>query len=248
MVNSSQGNQVLIVESFLLWPQKLAPLLAVAWTLTHEMYFYLVFTLMLWGARSHLPRYLFFWTIAVMVGNLVLPSATFPLIKIIFHPLTLEFIAGCIVAHIVFRGHTGYGRLYFYGGGILLLFSTAGCYAYFGSVLPGGWYRVLFFGVPCSLMVYGAVASEFKGGLSFPPWLNAIGDASYSIYLSHVLVLSFLGRVWYQFGQEGLYDNYLVFALMILLVMVYGYLSFRYIEKPIIRSFRKYRAKIFMGM
>jgi peptidoglycan/LPS O-acetylase OafA/YrhL len=248
MVNSSQGNQVLIVESFLLWPQKLAPLLAVAWTLTHEMYFYLMFTLMLWGGRGHLQRYLFFWMIAVIIGNLVLPSSTSPLIKIIFHPLTLEFIAGCIVAHVVLRGYTGYGRLYLFGGGILLLFSTAGCYAYFGSVFPDGWYRVLFFGAPCSLMVYGAVASEFKGRLYFPPWLNAIGDASYSIYLSHVLVLSVLGRVWYQFGQEGLYDNYLVFAFMILLVIVYGYLSFRYIEKPIIRSFRKYRAKIFMGM
>ena len=244
MVNSSQGNQVLIFESFLLWPQKLVPLLAVAWTLTHEMYFYLVFTIMLWGARSHIQRYLFFWLIAVTVGNVVLDNRSIPLLKIIFHPLTIEFIAGCIIAHVVFRGHTGYGRSYFYGGGVLLLFSTAACYAYSGSSLPDGWYRVLFFGVPCSLMVYGAVASELQSTLRFPPWFNLIGDASYSIYLSHVLVLSFLGRVWYQFGQEGLYDNFLVIILMIFLVVVYGYLSFRYIEKPAIRGFRHLRTAV----
>lgn len=244
MVNSSQGNQVHILESFLLWPQKLAPLLAVAWTLTHEMYFYLVFTIMLWRARNHILWYLLFWLIAVIVGNVALDSRAFPLLKIIFHPLTVEFIAGCIVALVIFRGHTGYGRSYFYGGVALLLFSTIGCYAYSGSSLPDGWYRVLFFGVPCSLMVYGAVASEFQTTLRFPRWLNAIGDASYSIYLSHVLVLSFMGRVWYRLGKEGLYDNFLMIALMILCVMIYGHFSFQYIEKPMIRGFRHLRTAV----
>jgi len=244
MVNSSHGNQVHVFASFLLWPQNLAPLLAVAWTLTHEMYFYLVFAVMLWGRRSRIKWYLFFWLIAVIVGNLVLDSQSFPLLKIVFHPLTLEFIAGCIVGLVIFNGHIAYGRLYLYGGGILLLFSTAVCYAYFGRTLPAGWSRVLFFGVPCSLMVYGAVASEFQSTLRFPRWLNAIGDESYSTYLSHVLVLSFLGRVWYRLGQEGLYDNFLMITFMVLFVVVYGHLSFRYIEKPIIRGFRHLRATV----
>lgn len=244
MVNSSQGNQVLIFESFLLWPQKFTPLLAVAWTLTHEMYFYIVFTVMLWGARSHIRWYLFLWLIVVIVGNVVTGSRSSPLLRIIFHPLTLEFIAGCFVAHIISKGHTGYGRVSLFVGGILLLFGTAGCYAYFRNSIPDGWYRVLFFGTPCSLMVYGAVASDLRSTLRFPRWLNAIGDASYSIYLSHVLVLSFIGRVWYRFGQKGLFDNFLMITLMILFVVVYGHLSFRYIEKPMIRSFRHLRVAI----
>jgi peptidoglycan/LPS O-acetylase OafA/YrhL len=47
MVNSSQGNQVDLLASFLLLPQRLLPLLQVGWTLVHEIYFYLIFALFL---------------------------------------------------------------------------------------------------------------------------------------------------------------------------------------------------------
>ena len=46
-VNSSQGNQVDILASFLLLPSQTLPLVMVGWTLIHEMYFYLVFSLVL---------------------------------------------------------------------------------------------------------------------------------------------------------------------------------------------------------
>ena len=44
IVNASQGGQVNLLASFMLWPQTILPLLSVGWTLVHEMYFYLVFT------------------------------------------------------------------------------------------------------------------------------------------------------------------------------------------------------------
>lgn len=242
LVNSSQGNQALILESYLLWPQRLAPLLAVAWTLTHEMYFYLVFTLMLWGARRHIQGGLFVWLAIVIAGQVITGGHSCPVLKIVLHPLTLEFIAGCLVALIFYKGCNGYGRIFFFGGAVLLIVNMLGCYLHLGRALPTGWYRVLFFGVPCTLMVYGAVASEFQSTLRFPKWLYAVGDASYSIYLSHILVLSFLGRLWYRLGQKGLHDNILVLAMMMLIVVVYGHLSYRYIEKPMIRGFRRYSA------
>lgn len=241
MVNSSQGNQVNILESFLLWPQRLAPLLAVAWTLTHEMYFYIVFTIMLCGESHQIKRYLALWMVVVIVGGTVLGGLPRPELRIVFHPLTLEFIAGCVVALIIYRGIRGFGRTAFVCGSLFLIVNMLAGHFYFDNQLPEKWHRVLFFGLPSSLMVYGAVTSEFRGTLGFPKWLIAVGNASYSIYLSHVLVLSLMGRVWYRLGQKGLYDNSLAIALMLLIVVVYGHLSYLYIEKPLIRGFRRFR-------
>ena len=241
MVNSSQGSQVNIIESFLLWPQRLAPLLAVAWTLTHEMYFYIVFTIMLWGESRQITGYLALWMVIVIVGDTITGGLPRPELKIIFHPLTMEFIAGCFVALIIHKGVKGYGRMAFICGSILLIVNMLTGHFCFDNALPEKWYRVLFFGLPSALMVYGAVASELRGALGFPKWLVAVGDASYSIYLSHILVLSLLGRVWYRLGQKGLYDNIFVFVCMLLLVVVYGHLSYLYIEKPLIRGFRRFR-------
>lgn len=241
MVNSAQGNQVNIIESFFLWPQRLAPLLAVAWTLTHEMYFYLVFTFMLCGESRQTVRHLVTWLVVVIVGDAMMGGGSRPELKIIFHPLTLEFIAGCFVALIIDRGIRGYGRTVFACGGIVLIANMLIGHLYLDNALPDKWHRVLVFGLPSALMVYGAVASEFSGTLRFPKWLISVGDASYSIYLSHVLVLSLIGRIWYHLGQNGLYDNVLVMASMLLFVVLYGHLSYLYIEKPMIRGFRRFR-------
>jgi peptidoglycan/LPS O-acetylase OafA/YrhL len=241
MVNSSQGNQVNILASYLLWPQRLAPLLAVAWTLTHEMYFYIVFAVMLCRPRRHIQFYLVMWLIITIAGNLILGGPANPVMAIIFHPLTLEFIAGCFVALILFNGGNRYGRLCLCGGAALLILNILGCYFYFGRTLPAGWYRVLFFGLPSTLMVYGAVASEMRSIFRFPKWFISVGDASYSTYLSHILVLSFLGRLWYRLGLPGRYDNIGVLAGMLLAVLIFGHLSYKYLEKPIIHYSRRYR-------
>jgi peptidoglycan/LPS O-acetylase OafA/YrhL len=121
------------------------------------------------------------------------------------------------------------------------------CHFYFNNFLPNGWYRVLLFGLPAVMMVYGSVASEFQSNLAFPKWIIAVGDSSYSIYLSHILVLSFLGRLWYRLGWSGPYANLFVFTTMLLASVVYGRFSYRYIERPLIRGFRQFKKAFFQA-
>ena len=82
-VNSSQGNQVDILASFLLLPSQTLPLVMVGWTLIHEMYFYLVFSLilMLVPEKKILPAILL-WGVTIVCLNLFLTSNT-PVVKII---------------------------------------------------------------------------------------------------------------------------------------------------------------------
>ncbi len=57
-VNSNQGNQVNVIASYLLLPQRLLPLLAVGWSLIHEMYFYLGFAVLTARPERLLPTLL----------------------------------------------------------------------------------------------------------------------------------------------------------------------------------------------
>jgi peptidoglycan/LPS O-acetylase OafA/YrhL len=59
---------------------------------------------------------------------------------------------------------------------------------------------------------------------------------SYTVYLSHLLVLGVIGRVWQMLGAqpESLLDNVLFAALMMTAVLCYGRVGYRYFEKPML--------------
>ena len=102
-VNNSQGNQVNILSSFLLLPSQTLPLVMVGWTLIHEMYFYLVFFIIfLLISERHLVYAIFIWGICVALLNLNAESSS-PALAIISHPLTFEFLGGCILASIYYK-------------------------------------------------------------------------------------------------------------------------------------------------
>ena len=98
--------------------------------------------------------------------------------------------------------------------------------------------RFFCFGLPALLILYGAVSLEARGFAAFPAWLQKIGDASYSIYLSHILVITFVGRVWSSVSRPGLWDNALAMIAMILAAIGCGMASYRYLEQPVLRAFQ----------
>ena len=238
IVNSSQTGNVNIISSFLLLPQNSLPLLMVGWTLIHEMYFYLVFAfLLLFSERLTLPL-LLLWGLMVVV----IPNGNAAL-NLISHPLTLEFIAGALIALLIQRQIIGGGWIAITALPVWLLSYTI--YVTQGGVLePDGWHRVLLFGIPAAFAVYGVVAMEMNSGWQFPDWLTVIGDASYSIYLSHILVLSALGRIWLVVWLPGLFDNGIAMLTMLMVVLLAGIISFRYIERPLMRLARYYESVV----
>jgi len=96
--NSSQFGQVNILASLLILPQKHLPLLMVGWTLVHEMYFYLIFFLLLFFPEKHLVKYIGLWTAIIVFLQLYITPVSLPALRLISHPLTIEFIGGCLLA------------------------------------------------------------------------------------------------------------------------------------------------------
>lgn len=225
-----------VINSFLLVPQQELPLLVVGWSLVYELYFYLVFMLFLALPRKHLANLLSAWLLLILLGDYTIkqnPAAFGPAIKLMCNPLCIEFIAGCYLA-LLLRYTRRYAKTAFCLGFFLL---SAGWSYYYQVDLKGdiyGWERVMLFLPPFLLILYGAVAMERNENRITHRWFIQLGDCSYSLYLTHILVLSLLGRLWQPFATEGAWDNLLVLGLMLPATLVAAVLCYRFVEKPLL--------------
>ena len=232
-----------LLVSFLLLPSRKLPLLNVAWMLIHLLYFYGIFSLFLWLLKEErLPAGLTLWALLVLTGQVYFRfgSSPSPTLDLLLHPYTLEFIAGCFLGILIHRHRHSRGLICLTGG-IILYGGTVFLLNLFPSQgLITGWNRVLHFALPDALILYGAIVLERQGRLSLPSWFNRLGDASYSIYLSHVLVLSAAGSLWTFFPTPASFHRAVVLTAMVGGVILFGWLSFRYVESPLLKKIREW--------
>jgi exopolysaccharide production protein ExoZ len=232
-VNSSTGHHVEVLRSFLLLPSATLPLLLQGWTLVYEMFFYVVFAALL---ACITERWL---TVALIVWAAVTCSLAYllemgrisdPSIRLIGDPLVLEFIAGCFCAMAwpAMRGARPFFLL------------AAAAVSSLVSVAIGGrvgldeiiHWRAFYFGLPAFFLVLGAVSLEAHMRVTASRVLRVLGDASYSLYLSHVLVISAVGRVYARFALDK-FGPAIGTLLCIVVAIFAGYFSYRVVEQPL---------------
>jgi exopolysaccharide production protein ExoZ len=234
-------------------PERVIP---VSWTLTYELYFYLLFALLLllpvpW-MRLVLPLLALLLVLINLVGVLgfgfyepAFFQQTPPWLRLLISPYVLEFLAGALVCRLYLRGVQGLAWLALGGG--LLLFALGGWYNH--ALLQGGLEsglhvveRVALFGPASVLLVYAAAVLERRGLRLWPGFSRLFGGASYSLYLSHTLLLGLFGVLWRQpwVAERGL-EPWLVPALLgwIGLILLYSLWHYRYIEVPLYRLARR---------
>ncbi|WP_269791289.1 acyltransferase [Stenotrophomonas sp. Iso1] len=233
MANSSYQDQN-IVASYLLWPQPQLPLLTVGWTLIHEMFFYLVMAALIAFARqSQLPWLLLGWAVITLAAHHLLGPTAAPWQRIASSPLTLEFIAGALVGLYWNRlparlalPTAGIGAAGFVG--VMLALAHVDAQATSASL------RMLGFGLPAALITLGLVRWERATEPSLPRPLLLIGDSSYSLYLSHVFVISAMGRLWQKSGlNTAVWHSWLFVLLAVLACVAAGLISWRMLERPL---------------
>ncbi|WP_341197540.1 acyltransferase [Hyphomonas chukchiensis] len=156
-----------LLKSFLLLPQKDDPVLGVGWTLVHEVYFYLVFTLILLAKRSWLPLFLLAWGLLVIGGWSLGLSGPRPvdIPALVFFPMTMEFIMGAATGMLVCSG------LAWRAGTITLLAVVAlgASLCIQGEITTHTlqWGRVMLYGFPSAALIYGVVMLERTRRLSW---------------------------------------------------------------------------------
>lgn len=148
------------------------PVVEVGWTLTYEMMFYALVALALFARASILPL------TAVALG---LFAACRFLIPDFGNTIVVEFLFGVAIASSLHRI-----RIPATAAVIMALvgFALICCVPIGSGVL-----RPITWGVPAALFVLGALYLEGPAGRLLPAGLLLLGDASYSLYLSHGFVI-----------------------------------------------------------
>ena len=241
---SFDAEQTSVIKSFALWPQDGFPMLKVAWTLIHEMYFYLVFTLIILFAHKWRLLLLSLWMAIVMGGNVLGWSSMSPEMALVFHPLSMEFFMGAVAAWLFLSGYKS-------GGAVMV---TLGVLGWLAAIIylvtlpelyfPVGWDRIILFGLPAALLTYGVACLEFKGRV-LPKWSEIFGNWSYSLYLTHVLALSVLGYIWRPFARDGMLDNIIILPILVIGAIIVGALTYYIFERTFLRATKALRRKWF---
>lgn len=251
LVNPTLGNRVNILESFLLFPQDILPLLMVGWTLIYEMYFYLLFSLFLLFNEKYFLPLLLLWSAIIVTIKIFLPpplsSCWVSASYLVVSPFAFEFIFGCIIAKIIYSGKRKYGVFSLFAGLVAFMFIIifSWTYPHINTTTP--WIRVFLFGIPYSVIVYGVTALEFcKNWRIYKP-LQALGDVSYSVYLSHSLVINGIGWLWLLTQKTLSIPNFNLLWIFAMLAMsiITGIISYRAIEKPIISVARRFPKRLY---
>ena len=212
---------------------EIQPLYGLGWTLNCEMLFYLVFALGLLGSlRSTIGL------ACTALGGLVLlggfsafgTDGLGTALSFWSRPIILFFLAGLAVPALVerWRAHAALSRLPF-GLALLLAALCVGLAVLLGS---GGGLTVLLHLLLLTaavLLVSAAEAGPAQGRLARVA--SALGDASYSIYLTHSFVIGPLGRLY---GRLGWHSSAAFVALSLLVCAGVGVLCFRHVEQPIL--------------
>jgi exopolysaccharide production protein ExoZ len=203
---------------------KIWPLVVPGWTLNYEVFFYAVFAVgLLWKRAVSL-------TVLVMGGLAILGwvlQSRNPLIHTYTNALLLEFAAGLAIAH--------FHRIKGLWLGVGLL--TAGILLFIHACLTqqqddlDGFARLAVLGFPAILVILGALSLERAGYWPRLRLLEAVGDASYSLYLLHGFAVAFSHKFLHL-------PNSIVAAVIVVSSLIAGLLSYHLFERPVGRMLR----------
>jgi peptidoglycan/LPS O-acetylase OafA/YrhL len=178
-----------LVDSFLFIPAPrpdgtMRPVVFVGWTLNFEMAFYALFAVGLLAPRRRIGVLAAAGALALAVawGWLARPAA--PVLAFYTTPMVLEFGLGMLL---------GLAWPHLDPPERLVWPLMAAAVAAFALMLGAPWLwpqvdRLFIFGLPATVIVAAALAVERRGRAARWPWLQALGAASYAIYLSHFFV------------------------------------------------------------
>ncbi|GAW41268.1 glucans biosynthesis protein [Brevundimonas sp. SH203] len=226
--------------TFLFWPfsglEMTFPALGPGWTLCFEMLFYAAFGLAMAFGRRVGWRLVGVYAVLLVAGFYVAA----PVLRFWGAPIVLEFLLGVGIAGI-WRYMPRSSGAWAVGLGLVALGLTAVVgYGRIDGVdalndPATGMGRVLIWGLPGALLVFGAVRMErldrapgrVERAAAF------MGDASYSIYLVHVLVIRALGRL-FESGVVAAPGDAVV-ASTVLVSLAAGVVVHLWVERPLLR-------------
>lgn len=219
-----------LLASILLWPRysfghpdKIWPILVPGWTLTYELFFYAIFSIGILTRRV-VAVPIAILTVLIVVGRLTHPHAA-PLV-VATSPLLAEFVIGMMLGVLIHRRMLNYSVLAIVWGLAVAVFWSTGLSKPMIMANAGA-------------IVAAALLAEPYIVRAQSRLLKLLGDASYAIYLVHVLVLgipeTFFADV---LAQQDVTMRWGIVVMMILLATWAGIIVHIVIERPLLKRLR----------
>ncbi len=224
-----------ILFSLLLLPQSHFPHLTVAWTLIHEMLFYLLFALLI--LRKAIGHSVFLvWMLATVIAvaaqNFGAMALVFPLsfFLSIYNSL---FGLGAVASWLTSQHGSTIKRFQipaFALGNVV--FIAAGCIENYWTGRHDG--VIALFGIASFLLVFAAGNPWVERLFEEKAILQLLGNASYSIYLTHYLTVSVLGKIVRRTGLDTVIPHTMTWLLLVVIATVTGIVIYQLIERPLL--------------
>lgn len=206
------------------------PILPIGWTLNFEMLFYIIFAIAILLNKNKIILTALAFVI-VFVLDLIFPKNVF--FSFYAQSFIFEFILGLIAFQIVCKFqkiHFAFISLLFVIGIALISSKNNGINHIFTCGLGA-----------LSLVLCVVYIERFFTHPKVRRLSEALGDSSYSLYLSHSFTVPFSAVI---FGQILGLNGYLVLLLTLVIATISGIASYRIIEKPVITFLNtKWRAR-----
>lgn len=228
-----------IVTSFFFIPDlrangEIRPIMALGWSLNYEMFFYAVFALCLLAPLKRAALYLtgFFVGISILGTTVTLPSVA---LTYWTNSIVLEFLFGALLALACRAG------LRLPGGTAWALIAVGcGCAVAFGpfwgvdQLLP----RFISGGLAATLVVAAAAFGPRLSASWIVTPLVVLGDASYSLYLTHPFAIRPMRNIWLAV-HGGALPLALYLILCALVAIAAALIVYRFIERPMTDTLRQ---------
>ena len=248
-IDFDKATFIFLSQSYLLINTGVRGLLGVAWTLSYEFLFYIVFGLGIVLGYRPAKVIACTWVVLILIFFLN-PHLHNPYTKFYFNIIILEFLLGCFIAYLVLNDY----RLSFKFL-IPLLFvlfylmmsklNVTGL----GYLFQRSVYNVVMMGLFFAVLTYASIQLEYRfTALKLPAILVLIGDASFSIYLTHNVVLSALTGLYAKIYPHFIKSNFIdvVAVLIFIIAVAFGIFIHLVVEKNLLKfvNYRLFSAKI----
>ena len=207
----------------------LQPIIGPGWTLNYEAMFYACFALaLLLGRRLALPTLAAVLASLFLVGRLSPPGVVHAFLG---NPIVFEFLLGAAIGFALKAGWFTPARPWAWiAASAVLLVALKLCGL-------GAGQRLLAYGLPAATLFVGVLALERV--LVWPRALLLLGDASYSIYLTHTLVIYWvIYEAGFPLRRVPAIATVASSLFAILVAVACGLLFHWLIERPLLRAAR----------
>lgn len=223
-----------LIFSLLLFPQTHPPHIAPAWSLIHEILFYIMFSVIILNRKI---GFLFgaVWFSAIIVTNLNSSPPIFPL-SFFLSKYNLLFGFGIMAGILSSRYRdtlNRYGIQIFLAGNALFL--IIGMHENYLSDKSDGIAHTWFFGLASFIIILGCTTKKVESFFSKKKIMLFLGEASYSIYLFHWFAVELVCKKLKDFGLLEIIPLDIAFFIVVFAGITGGSIVYLSAEKYIVK-------------